>query len=231
LRSVTGPTIVLVSLGDDDQSTANYRFVGASAVRAAGEGSIAVLLPTEVMKDPAGVAQAIVEGALLASYNFKNHDTSSSVDVVPVGVPLPTVSVHDDVTHGVQRGALVAEAVNWAKFLTDSPAGAMTPKNLASEIEERLGHDAHIEMEVWTEPKIREERLGGLLGVGQGSAQPTRLVYATYDPEPGATLPHVALVGKGVTFDSGGLSMKARESSRSSRADFGYRAVDGEHGW
>jgi leucyl aminopeptidase len=225
LRSVTGPTIVLVSLGDDDQSTANYRFVGASAVRAAGEGSIAVLLPTEVMKDPAGVAQAIVEGALLASYNFKNHDTSSSVDVVPVGVPLPTVSVHDDVTHGVQRGALVAEAVNWAKFLTDSPAGAMTPKNLASEIEERLGHDAHIEMEVWTEPKIREERLGGLLGVGQGSAQPTRLVCATYDPEPGATLPHVALVGKGVTFDSGGLSMKSPEGMMAMKTDMSGAAI------
>ena len=67
----------------------------------------------------------------------------------------------------------------------------------------RLDDDEHVTVEVWTEPRIREERLGGLLGVGEGSAQPCRLVYATYDPSPDVELPHIALVGKGVTFDSG----------------------------
>jgi leucyl aminopeptidase len=225
LRSVTGPAVALISLGDDDQSPTNYRLAGAAALRAAGDGSLAFLFPTEGMTDPAGVAQAIAEGAVLASYNFKNHDAPTSVNVVPVGVPLPTVSVHDDVTRGVARGALVAEAVNWAKFLVDSPAGAMAPRTLANEIDERLSQDAHIDVQVWTESKIREERLGGLLGVGQGSAQPTRLVYATYDPEPGATMPHVALVGKGVTFDSGGLSLKTPDGMMAMKTDMSGAAI------
>jgi leucyl aminopeptidase len=225
LRSLHHATIALVSLGDDDQSTASYRLAGAAGARAAGDGSFAFFLPTEGLADPAAVAQSVVEGALLSSYAFKDHDTPTSVDVVPIGMPLPTVSVHDEITRGVERGALVAEAVNWAKFLVDSPAGTMSPRILANEFEERLSDDPHIEVQVWTESRIREERLGGLLGVGQGSAEPTRLVYVTYDPEPGATLPHVALVGKGVTFDSGGLSMKSPEGMMTMKTDMTGSAI------
>jgi leucyl aminopeptidase len=224
LRSINGANIVLVSLGDS-ASTTNYRLAGAAAARAAGDGSLGFFLATGGLTDPADVAQSIVEGALLASYNFKNRSSSASLDVVPVGVPLPSVSVHDEVTRGVERGVLVAEAVNWAKFLVDSPAGEMSPRVLASEFEERLGQDPYVDIQVWTESKIKEERLGGLLGVGQGSAQPTRLVYVTYDPDPGAPLPHVALVGKGVTFDSGGLSLKTPEGMMTMKTDMTGSAI------
>ena len=225
LRSMNGANIVLVSLGAN-ASTANYRLAGAAAARAAGEGSLAFFLATGGgLTSPADVAQSIVEGALLASYNYKSRSSSTSLEVIPVGIPLPTVSVHDEVTRGVERGALVAEAVNWAKFLVDSPAGEMSPRVLASEFEERLKEDPFVDIQVWTESKIKEERLGGLLGVGQGSAQPTRLVYVTYDPDPGAPLPHVALVGKGVTFDSGGLSLKTPEGMMTMKTDMTGSAI------
>jgi leucyl aminopeptidase len=107
----------------------------------------------------------------------------------------------------------------------DSPAGEMSPRVLASEFEERLKEDPFVDIQVWTESKIKEERLGGLLGVGQGSAQPTRLVYVTYDPDPGAPLPHVALVGKGVTFDSGGLSLKTPEGMMTMKTDMTGSAI------
>jgi leucyl aminopeptidase len=224
LRSMDRANIVLVSLGDTPSST-SYRLAGAAAARAAGEGSLAFFLATEGLADPANVAQSIVEGALLASYSFKNRASSSSIELVPVGVPLPTVAVHDEVTRGVERGVLIADAVNWAKFLVDSPAGGMSPRDLAGEFEQRLNEDPHVGVEVWTESRIRDERLGGLLGVGQGSAQPTRLVYVTYDPEPGATLPHVALVGKGVTFDSGGLSLKTADGMMTMKTDMTGSAI------
>src|SRR6202041_3629045 len=115
--------------------TANFRPAGAAAARAAGEGSLAFFLATGGLTNPADVAQSIVEGALLASYNYKYRSSTTSLDVVPVGVPLPTVSVHDEVTRGVERGVLVADAVNWAKYLVDSPAGEMSPRVLASEFE------------------------------------------------------------------------------------------------
>ena len=126
-----------------------------------------------------------MEGALLASYSFKRDEVTSSFDVVPVGVSMPSVQVHNEVVEGVVRGGVIAEGVNWAKRLIDTPAGDLSPRELAKLVLRRLEQDAHVEVEAWNESRIKEERLGGLLGVGQGSAQPTRLVYATYDPEPG----------------------------------------------
>jgi leucyl aminopeptidase len=225
LRSFQGPNVAFISLGAGDQLLENYRLFGAGALRAAGEGSMAVLLPTTGLADPSSAAQALVEGALLASYSFKNKRSEETFDVVPVAVPLPTVSIHDVVTQGVERGAVIADAVNWAKFLIDSPAGHLPPRELAKAIDERLENDQHVAVQIWTESKIKEERLGGLLGVGQGSAQPTRLVYATYDPRPGAKIPHVALVGKGVTFDSGGLSIKTAEGMITMKTDMTGAAI------
>jgi leucyl aminopeptidase len=225
LRSLDGANVALVSIGADAQSVAAYRLAGASAARAAGEGSIAFFLPTEVLEYPGAIAQAVVEGAVLVSYTYKTSEATSSVEIVPVGTPLPPVAVHDEVTRGVERGARIADGVNWAKQLVDTPASSLPPRVLAAEIESRLGGDPHVDVRVWTESKIRDERLGGLLGVGLGSAQPTRLVYVTYDPEPAATMPHVALVGKGVTFDSGGLSMKSPESMMTMKTDMSGAAI------
>jgi leucyl aminopeptidase len=162
---------------------------------------------------------------LLASYKYKQGDAITTFDVVPLGSPLPSVETHDDVTEGARRGEAVANGINWAKFLVDSPAGSMPPKELARQVQTRLEDDEHVTVEVWAEPRIREERLGGLLGVGEGSAQPCRLVYATYDPSPDVELPHIALVGKGVTFDSGGLSLKSGVGMMTMKTDMTGSAI------
>jgi leucyl aminopeptidase len=224
LRVLHGANVALVSVGRDD-STNGYRLAGAAVARAAGEGSMAFLLPTEEATAPGDLAQAFVEGALLAAYTYKPNDVDAGIDIVPIGAPLPTIEVHDAVTLGVERGAIIANAVNWARFLVDSPAGYMSPKALANEIDMHVNNDPHVRVEVWTESKIKEERLGGLLGVGQGSAQPTRVVYVTYDPDPEAELPHVALVGKGITFDSGGLSLKPAEAMMTMKTDMSGAAI------
>jgi leucyl aminopeptidase len=225
LRALQGANVALVSVGAEDQSTSSYRLAGAGVARAAGDGSIAFLLPTEEAHAPGDLAQAFVEGVLLAAYTYKPSNIDATIDVVPIGAPLPTIEVHDAVTLGVEFGAIIADAVNWARFLVDSPAGYMSPKALANEIDMHVNNDPHVRVEVWTESRIKEERLGGLLGVGQGSAQPTRVVYVTYDPDPEADLPHVALVGKGITFDSGGLSLKPAESMMTMKTDMSGAAI------
>ncbi|HEY1762110.1 MAG TPA: leucyl aminopeptidase family protein [Acidimicrobiales bacterium] len=225
LRALEGANVALLSIGSDEHNTNNYRLAGAAVARAASDGSIAFLLPTEDVAAPGDLAQAFVEGALLAAYTYKPNHVDATIDVVPIGAPLPTIEVHDAVTLGVERGAIIADAVNWARFLVDSPAGYMSPKALANEIDMHVNNDPHVRVEVWTESKIKEERLGGLLGVGQGSAQPTRVVYVTYDPDPEADLPHVALVGKGITFDSGGLSLKPAESMMTMKTDMSGAAI------
>ena len=225
LRTLKDTNVAFVSLGSTYNSLEGYRLAGAAASRCADDGSVAFFLPTDGIDDPRDAAQALVTGALLASYKYKQVDAITTFDVVPLGSPLPSVETHDDVTDGARRGEAVANGINWAKFLVDSPAGSMPPKELAHQVRARLDDDEHVTVEVWAEPRIREERLGGLLGVGEGSAQPCRLVYATYDPSPDVELPHVALVGKGVTFDSGGLSLKSGESMMAMKTDMSGAAI------
>ena len=225
LHAVSGPTVVVVSLGSTFNERDNYRMAAASAQRLANDASFAILVPTDGIEDPRGAAQALVEGALLSSYRFKDPSVEATLDVVPLGSPLPSVVVHDLVTEGVARGSAVAGAVNWAKRLIDTPGAEATPKELAHQVALRLQDDPHVTVRSWNESVIRDERLGGLLGVAQGSAQPARLVLATYDPEPGGDLPHVALVGKGVTFDSGGLSLKSGDGMMTMKTDMSGSAI------
>jgi leucyl aminopeptidase len=225
LRSLKDTNVAFVSLGSTYNSLESYRLAGAAATRCANEESVAFFLPTDGIDDPQDAAQALVTGALLASYNYKKLDAITTFDVVPLGSPLPSVETHDDVTEGARRGEAIASGVNWAKFLVDTPAGYMPPKELARHVQMRLDDDEHVDVEVWSEPRIREERLGGLLGVGEGSAQPCRLVYAIYDPNPDVELPHIALVGKGVTFDSGGLSLKSGEGMMTMKTDMTGAAI------
>lgn len=224
LRSFEGGNVVLVSLGAAPTPN-DFRVAGAGLWRAAGRGPIGVLWPIDEVEDPGNCAQALIEGVTLSSYGYKDVGTSTVVDVIPVGDTLPSVASHDELTDAIERGGVIGDAVNWAKHLVNRPAGSLPPKELARALDERLATDEHVTVEVWTESRIKDERLGGLLGVGRGSAQPTRLVYATYDPRPGASLVHVVLVGKGVTFDSGGLSMKSPEAMMTMKTDMTGAAV------
>ena len=225
LRTLNDTNVAFVSIGSTYNSLEGYRLAGAAATRSANDESVAFFLPTDVIDDPLDAAQALVTGALLASYKYKPTDATTTFDIVPLGLPLPSVETHDDVTEGARRGEVVASGVNWAKYLVDSPAGYLPPKELARQVQARLDEDQHVSVEVWSEPRIREERLGGLLGVGEGSAQPCRLVIASYDPSPDVELPHIALVGKGVTFDSGGLSLKTNEGMMAMKTDMTGAAI------
>jgi leucyl aminopeptidase len=221
LRGFGSSNVALMSGGDESTNSLDeWRRMTAAAVRLAPKGSVVFVLPTAEVTDPREVGQALSEGALLAAYEFGDAagETVADFAICPVG-STPTVSFHDSLEHGVADGAVVADAVNWAKELINTPAGQLTPKELAKRAVRRLEDDPYVTVTSWSEPKIEDERLGGLLGVAAGSSQPPRLVYATYDPDPAAELTHVALVGKGITFDSGGLSIKTAEGMMTMKTD------------
>ena len=222
VRTFEGPTLVVVSVGVGDAE--GYRSAAAAGVRLAGQDAIGFLLAVDGSPDAGVVAQAVAEGAVLASFDYKD-EADRPFDLAVLATPLPSVATHDAVAEGARRGSLIAGAVNWARRLINTPAGDLPPRELAGRVIERLENRPRVAVEAWTESRIRAEGLGGLLGVGQGSAQPTRLVYASYDPEPGAPLTHVALVGKGVTFDSGGLSLKPAESMMGQKTDMSGAAI------
>ena len=214
-----GTTVVAVGLGDRARVDADVlRRAAAAFVKAAWHDTTAALalldaLPTGV--DRARAAQAVAEGAVLAAYRFGKYKTATkpcrlqNMTVVAAGAAR-------SVTLAAQRGARIAEAVCLARDLINEPAGAMTPRRLAevaSEVAERSG----LGITVLDEVAIAAEGLGGLAGVARGSAEPPRLIRLAYEPRDARG--SVALVGKGITFDSGGLSLKTTEGMQTMKHD------------
>jgi len=222
LSGLEGPSVVFVSI-TSYHDLESLRLAAAAGVANAHGGSLAILLPTEAADRVADAAQAFVEGALLAAYNYKKPEADAELFIVATGVPLPTITAHEEATTGTHRGTVIASNTNWVKRLVDSPPNAMNPKGLAKAVAAHLDTLEHVHVDVWTEAVIREERLGAVLAVASGSAEPPRLVRATYTPP--NPVAHIALVGKGITFDSGGLNIKPLASMMEMKVDMSGAAI------
>ena len=229
LRGASGPpSVVLLGLGPRVASDLEaWRLAAAALVRAAGEGggSAALLVGDDL---PGGevpeIGAAIAEGAALAAYRFDAYRSTPA----PRGVERLLVVGRGEWAEGLRRGAVAAAAVAFARDLVNTPASDMTPRVLADRVRERLFGLEGTAVEVWDEHRVAEERLGGVLAVARGSAEPPRLVRATYTPQAGpgdGTVPHVVLVGKGITFDSGGLSLKPADGMMTMKTDMSGAAI------
>jgi leucyl aminopeptidase len=233
LRALDAPTLVLLGIGDAAGADAEvWRRAGAAAARAAGRAPAAVVLlplPSTVATDE--VACAVVEGALLAAYRIAGSKTTegpvgpSELVLVPVAVHGLSNEDHASVAEGARRGEVIAGAVCWARDLINRPAAQLTPRRFSHEALRRLESDPHVTIEIWRDAELEAERCGGLLGVSKGSLEPPRLVRATYDPGDGEDRPHVVLVGKGITFDSGGLNLKTFEGMTTMKTDMTGAAI------
>jgi leucyl aminopeptidase len=217
-----GSTVVALGMGKADEvGVETFRRAGAAFAKAAWNdtrGALAVLDAVGEL-DRGAAAQALTEGAILAAYRFTKYKSEAKPCLLET---LAIVGRGARVQTGVDRGARIAAAVGLARDLVNEPAGAMTPSRLADvaiEIAERQG----LAVNVLDEVAIANEGLGGLQGVAQGSDQPPRLIELVYDP-PGAR-GTVALVGKGITFDSGGLSLKTADGMETMKTDMSGAAA------
>ncbi len=221
-----GGAVLAVGLGDPGRLTADgLRRAAAAAVRAAGRAQrIAFTLlagvPPEL--DAALAAQALVEGALLAAYAF----TSFKSDPRPSALrDVVVVSTARAAAAGAARGAVVARSVYLARDLANEPAGSLTPRRFAS-IATVEARRAGLAITVVDERAASAAGLGGLLGVARGSEEPPRLVELLYEPAAAsAATPTVAFVGKGITFDSGGLSLKTAAGMVAMKTDMSGAAA------
>ncbi|MGH8975852.1 MAG: leucyl aminopeptidase, partial [Acidimicrobiia bacterium] len=164
------------------------------------------------------------EGFVLGTYRFLRYkgkgDPHATERVVVLGQKA------DATQAALDRGAAVARAVAWARDLVNEPAGTLTPTALAEQAQ-RAADEGGLAIEILDEVAIANEGLGGLLGVSLGSDQPPRLIKLTYEPR-GRSRGTVALVGKGITFDSGGLSIKTADGMETMKTDMsGAAAVIG----
>ncbi len=214
-------TQILVGLGPVSLLTVDmFRLAAAALTRAAfTEMHLATSLidsaPPKL--DKRAVAQAVAEGILLASYTYNTHRS-----VVPPR-PLSAVTLIGRngrlVEAGVAKGKLVAEAVLLNRDLVNEPPASMTPQILAG-FAERAAADNGLAITIFGEADLDRERLGGLKAVSVGSAEPPRMVKMVYTPKGAArNVPTIALVGKGVTFDSGGLSLKPSDGMLTMKCD------------
>ena len=170
--------------------------------------------------DPRSAAQAMAEGAVLGLYRFDKYkaggeektdiETLRVVEFDPARIP--------DIEAGLDTGAMLAEAVNRCRDMVNEPANEMTPAQMAEAALE-VALAGGLEMEVLDRSDMEELGMGALLGVAQGSDVPPKLIVIRYQGDPGDDSNAIALVGKGITFDSGGLDLKPAAGMRQMKRD------------
>ncbi len=225
-----GDLAELLLVGVGDRSTTSLRRAGAATGRAVrGRERVATTLGALAGDEGPGGLEALVVGTVLASFGF--HWRSTPVERGPVGtvvlagLPGSRGRVDPALRAEVDRGAAVAAASWLARLLATVPSNVKSPAWLADQARE-VGRGAGLGVRVWDERELEQEGFGGLVGVGRASATPPRLVQLDYRPEKGARrAPRVVLVGKGITFDSGGLSIKPGDAMVSMKRDMTGGAV------
>jgi leucyl aminopeptidase len=176
-----------------------------------------------------GVAQAIAEGALLGLYRFDRYTTSNRATRQPRALSLlcARASAARALTGAMRRGEALARAANLARDLVNEPANVLTPAELAVRAR-RVAREHGLSVRVLDQAAMRRLGMGALLGVAQGSANPPRLIVLRHGGHRGRGRPVLGLVGKGVTFDAGGISIKKSEGMEAMKADMaGAAAVIG----
>ncbi|QYH19470.1 leucyl aminopeptidase [Corynebacterium aquatimens] len=231
---VDGALYISLGLGDADEidDEAVRRAFGAGARSLSGVTAAAV--STEFGVGP------VVEGLLLGGYAYNGlkslaeekssarekstaaeKDEDTQVTVTLVGRP-GDGDAEEDVRDEIAFYETIAESVNLARDLVNTPANFLYPESYAAIISE-VAQEVGLEVEVFEEDKLRELGFGGILAVGAGSQRAPRLVHLTWNPEGAET--KVALVGKGITFDTGGISLKPGAKMEDMISDMGGSAA------
>ncbi len=214
--------VFAVSLGDRSKFEPYFlaRYAG-TAVRYLGRRNvetIVIALPPQARGNETICASFVAEGAVTGAFDTTLYQerperriAATTVDVLVAGLDESALE------RGVRRGTVVGEAVNFARRLAITPANDMTPTRLADEAE-AAAKKWGLEIEIFDEARAREERMGSFLSVAQGSAQAPRFIVLRYNGDPSSS-ELLALVGKGITFDTGGISIKPAERMEEMKYD------------
>ncbi len=220
----------LVGLGPAAEVTATTirRSAAALSRRCSRHSRVALQLAQDSALAPAATLQSLAEGLILGNYSYTQFKSSGSSDDTQPRLKRVDVvgSTAAAAKKALARGSAIAAGVCTARDLANEPGGSLTAPVFARRTA-AIARKAGLKSRVWTEAEIKKQRLGGLLGVNRGSTNAARFVQLTYEPEtkPVATL---AFVGKGITFDAGGLSIKTAQGMMAMKTDMcGAAAVIG----
>ena len=155
-------------------------------------------------------AEAVVEGMILANFDSDKYKTDRKPghEITAAALAGWEEDGRAEADRGLVRGRIIAESQNFARELGNEPSNRLTPRMLADRAE-AMAKAAGLSVEIFDENKIKELKMGALLSVAQGSAEPPRMIIITYTPEKLDTkAPVLGLIGKAITFDTGGISIK-----------------------
>jgi leucyl aminopeptidase len=230
---LASPRLGLLGLGEEKNVDAEaLRRVSAAAVRILMKrklGRGALLVPPVRRIPQAEVGQALAEGAILGSYRFDRYRTAEDLPRAPDRLTLIAADARSGAALrlGIRLGTILAESTNLARDLSNEPGSVHTPAWLAARAR-ALGREARLRVRVLGPRELEREKMGGILAVGRGSEHPPRLIVLEYGSPGARRRPTVALVGKGITFDTGGISLKPAASMPEMKHDMsGGAAVFG----
>lgn len=220
------PVVLAVGLGAAPEDGEAYgaealrRAAGAAARALSGAKKAAFALPIEAVED----AEAIAEGALLGAYAFTAYQENGKDAKKPLAeVALLGAKPRDKAFKAAaERAVALSEEINRARDLVNTPPNDLTPEAFAA-VATAAGKEHGIKVQVLDEKALAKGGFGGILGVGQGSQNPPRLVKLSYTHSKGAKT--LALVGKGITYDSGGISLKPAGHNETMKCDMSGAAA------
>jgi leucyl aminopeptidase len=222
--TIASPLLVVVGLGEDPGHVAVRRAAGVAARAISNASSVALALPA----DSPELVRAVVEGFDLGSYTFTTYKKKRGQDAKGASTValLTAIARQQAAVSALDDALVVAQAVRDARDWVNLPAADLRPPDFADAVVgagKKLGRGSKLGIKVLDEKQLADLGCGGILGVGEGSSAPPRMVELTYEPaEPAA---HLALVGKGVTYDSGGLSIKPATGMTTMKCDMAGAAA------
>jgi leucyl aminopeptidase len=216
--------VLMVGLGEKDTFSTNVlRKAGNLIINKIKNISETAVLAPEFMKEK-GCISSTAEGILLGIYEFSKYKTSDTKEIRTKSVLFSSGGVKDSgFNEEIEFAQLISESVNMARDLVNEPPVYLTPSKLA-EIASQIAKEGGLKCEIFDYSEIEKRGMAGLMAVSSGSEEPPRFMHLTYEPQkkPRKT---IAVVGKGITFDSGGLCLKPPDSMRTMKMDMGGSAV------
>ncbi|WP_417218994.1 leucyl aminopeptidase [Arthrobacter sp.] len=221
--SLKAGVLVLSGVGRVEGSTPDAetlrRAAGSAARQLAGLSKVVFAFPTPTVE----LAAAVAEGIALGAYTYSNH-RSKAPEKGPLteGVVATAASAHKELPAALRRAAVIGRAVRGVRDLVNTAPNDLYPESFASEARNAV-KPFPLKVTVLDDKRLEKDGYGGLMGVGKGSARPPRLVKIEYTPAKAAR--HLALVGKGITFDTGGISLKPPANMHHMKSDMAGAAT------
>ncbi len=207
------PLIYLMGLGKKEKAGMDtFRRASALAVKTLRKDRVEESLFLCQKADPQ-ITQALAEGAVLGSYRFDKYKKEKEEDPFEVS----KILIYTSDKEALEKGKILAEAQNYARSLVNEPGNVINPETLAQEAK-KLAKEYGLDCKIYDEKQIQKMGMLALWSVGKGSSTPPRFIHLTYKPK-GKPRDRIVIVGKGLTFDSGGLNIKPGDYMRTMKMD------------